>query len=314
MLHVDDAPLIATEFGLGPHAVLDGPVARGEVGQVWRLDTADGVFAVKEPFEPPEESASEDEATFQDLGIAAGVPAPQIVRTPAGRVLAHVRGTAIRVYGWVDLLAPARDLDPVAVAHAVALLHRVDYIGRNGVHPWYTEPIGREEWRSVVDDLTDAGAPFAAEFAARLEELIALERLIEPPTDPQTCHRDLFADNVLATASGGVFIIDWENSGLADPSQEFAVVLFEFAGDDARRARDLYDAYRDLGGRGIVDRPESFSMVIAQLGHIGRHAARQWLADRRPDQRERNTARIEEFLHDGITRSRIDVLLDALGR
>jgi aminoglycoside phosphotransferase (APT) family kinase protein len=314
MLHLDDAHLVAAEFGLGPHAVLEGPVARGMVGQVWRLVTPDGRFAVKEPFEPPDESASDDEATFQDLGVAAGVPAPRVVRTPAGRVLARVRGTAIRVYEWVDLLAPVRDLDPGAVAQAVARLHRVDYVGRNGVHPWYTEPIGREEWRSVVHDLTEAAAPFADEFAARLEELIALERSIEPPTDLQTCHRDLFADNVLATVSGGVCIIDWENSGLAYPSQELAVVLFEFAGDDARRARDLYDAYRELGGPGVVARPESFSMVIAQLGHIGRHGARRWLADGRPDERERNTARIEEFLVDGITRSRIDLLLAALGR
>jgi len=79
MLRADDAQLIATVFGLGSSGVLDGPVARGEVGQVWRLETTDGVFAVKEPFEPPEESATDDEAAFQDLGVAAGVPAPYVV-------------------------------------------------------------------------------------------------------------------------------------------------------------------------------------------------------------------------------------------
>ena len=314
MLQADDAPVILAEFGLGPDGALDGPVARGEVGQVWRLATPSGVFAVKEPFDPPEESATDDEATFQDLGVAAGVPAPHIVRTPAGRVLAHVRGTAIRVYEWVELCAPDRDLDPVEVAGAVARLHRVGYVGRNGVHRWYTEPVGLDEWGSLVDDLTEAGAPFTEELAARLDELVALERLIEPPTELWTCHRDLFADNVLATADGGVCIIDWENSGLADPSQELAVLLFEFAGHDTRRAGDLYGAYREFGGPGVVTRPESFSMAVAQLGNIGRYAARQWLADTRRDQRERNAARVEEFLRDGITLSMIDLLLEAVGR
>ena len=48
----------------------------------------------------------------------------------------------------------------------------------------------------------------------------------------QTCHRDLWADNVLPTADGGVCVIDWENSGPADPSQELGCVLFEFARGD----------------------------------------------------------------------------------
>lgn len=313
MLHVDDALLIATEFGLGPHAVLDGPVARGEVGQVWRLVTPDAVFAVKEPFEPPQESATEDEATFQDLGVAAGVPAPHVVRTRHDRVLARVHGVAIRVYEWVDLRPPDRSLDPVSVGDAVALLHRVRYVGTNGLHPWYGEPVGRDLWRSLVDDLVAAGAPFADRFGERIDELIALERLIVEPSDVQTCHRDLFADNLLAAADGGVCIIDWENSGLADPSQELAVVLFEFAGIDGQRARDICGAYRERGGTGVVVRPESFSMAVAQLGHIGHVSARSWLGDARPAARERNTARVEEFLTDGITLNQIELLLDALG-
>ncbi len=312
MLHTDHAQLILHEYGLGSHGVLEGPVARGEVGQVWRLITPDAVFAVKEPFEPPQESATEDEATFQDLGVAAGVPAPHVVRTRHDRVLAWVHGVAIRVYEWVDLRPPDRNLDPVAVGDAVALLHRVRYIGANGLDPWYTEPIGRDGWHSLVGDLLAARAPFADRFGESVGELIELERLIVEPRDVQTCHRDLFADNFLATANGGVCIIDWENSGLADSSQELAVVLFEFAGHDGQRAREICGAYRDRGGTGVVDRPQSFSMAVAQLGHIGHISARRWLADPRPAERERNTARVEEFLTDGITLDQIELLVDAL--
>lgn len=122
----------------------------------------------------------------------------------------------------------------------------------------------------------------------------------------------VFADNVLATVHGGVCIIDWENSGHADPSQELAVVLFEFAGDDTQRARDIYHAYREGGGPGVVDRPEAFSMAVAQLGHIGHHSARRWLSESSGAERARSILRVAEFLGDGITRHHIDSILDAL--
>ena len=47
-----DAAEIADAFGLGRAVRLsDGPVARGKQGEVWRLETAEGRWAVKVPFE-----------------------------------------------------------------------------------------------------------------------------------------------------------------------------------------------------------------------------------------------------------------------
>ncbi len=40
MLTANDAEATATSFDLGPNPVLAGPVARGEVGQIWKLITA----------------------------------------------------------------------------------------------------------------------------------------------------------------------------------------------------------------------------------------------------------------------------------
>jgi thiamine kinase-like enzyme len=144
------------------------------------------------------------------------------------------------------------------------------------------------------------------------DELVALENLLEWPSDLQTCHRDLFADNVLRTPTGSVSVIDWENAGLADPSQELGLVLFEFSCGQATRARDLYDAYRDNGGPGRIDRPGNFSMVIAQISHIGEISCARWLDPARRDQQERNTGRVQEFVTEAITRQMISDLLDAV--
>src|SRR5262249_56625616 len=118
-----------------------------------------------------------------------------------------------------------------------------------------------------------AGAPFGGRLAGLRDELDALESWIEPPQVLQTCHRDLWADNVLPTPGGGVCVIDWENSGPADPSQELGCVLFEFARTDPGRARALTRAYRQAGGPATVNQRRHFSMLIAQLAHITELAA-----------------------------------------
>ncbi len=72
-----DAADLARRFGLGKAARLsDGPVARGKQGLVWRLDTADGSWAVKMPFHRSSEAKVASAAVFQEAACAAGVPAP----------------------------------------------------------------------------------------------------------------------------------------------------------------------------------------------------------------------------------------------
>ena len=154
--------------------------------------------------------------------------------------------------------------------------------------------------------------PFAERLVEIRDELVAVEGLLEWPQDLQTCHRDLFADNVLRTPSGSLCVIDWENSGLADPSQELALVLVEFSCGDPDRARALYDAYVDADGPGRIDRPGHFSMAIAQLGHIGEIACRGWLDPTRAADRQHNADWASEFLTEPITRRIIDELVEAV--
>jgi thiamine kinase-like enzyme len=125
-----------------------------------------------------------------------------------------------------------------------------------------------------------------------------------------TCHRDLWKDNVLPTPDGGVCVIDWENSGPADPSQELACVLFEFARSDAGRARVLTESYRDAGGPGAVRRRGDFSMLIAQLGHVTETAAADWLTPNpRSPERADAAAWIGEVLDEPHTRELLETLL-----
>ncbi len=313
VLRTSDASIIASEFGLGDHASLEGPVARGEVGQVWRLTTDAGAWAVKEPFELPSPTEAEDDAAFQDAVRSAGIPMPAVVRTVSGSVICEVDSTAVRVYEWVDLLERDPSVDPAQIGRLVASIHGVRHLGRNPVHWWYTDPVGAVAWDELIGDLTAARAPFVAQMADLRDELVALEGLFEFPTNLQTCHRDLFADNVLTTSTGGLCVIDWENAGLADPSQELGLVLYDFSQGDPARARNLYETYVDAGGPGRIRRPQDFTMVIAQLGHIGQISCRDWLDPSQRSQQARNAGRVEEFVSAPITRQMIESFMDALG-
>ena len=306
-----DAAELATRFALGGQPKLsDGPVARGKEGVVWRLETGDGRWAVKVPFEQSDEDELHSTTAFQEAAHAAGVPTPRVRRTTDGCVLAPIGDSQVRVHEWVDVLPPDPGLDPALVGTVVAAIHRTPAPDVSPVDPWYGEPLGADRWDRLVERLQSAGAPFGSQLADLRDELVALESWIEPPQILRACHRDLWADNVLPTADGGVCVLDWDNSGLADPSHELACVLFEYARGDPGRARTLTNAYRAAGGPGAVTRRGHFSMLIAQLGHITEIAASDWLnpSPRSPDRAD-SAAWVGEVLDEPHTRELLDALL-----
>jgi aminoglycoside phosphotransferase (APT) family kinase protein len=192
-------------------------------------------------------------------------------------------------------------------------MHRIGFSESDPVDAWYTEPVGADGWDALIERLVSAEAPFAGRLAELRDELVALESWLEPAGAVRRCHRDLWADNFLPTANGGVCVIDWENSGPADPAQELACVLFEFARNDPGRARALDDAYRRAGGPGRVDRRGNFTMLIAQLGHITEIAAMDWLQPNpRSPHRDDSAAWVGEVLDEPHTRAMLETLLRAL--
>ena len=65
MLRAADAPRVAAIYGLEHVLDFTGPVARGVIGQIWRLDTSAGSWAVKEWFDEPDRAEVEEGARFQ---------------------------------------------------------------------------------------------------------------------------------------------------------------------------------------------------------------------------------------------------------
>ena len=104
-------------------------------------------------------------------------------------------------------------------------------------------------------------------------------------------------------------VFDFDNAGFADPSQELACVLVEYAGDDPPRARTIRDAYAEAGGPARVEAPTDFSMAIAQLAHIVEEGCRRWLLAETDADRADNEAWVREYLDRPLTRRGIEALL-----
>ena len=312
MLSVADGPLVAATFGLDAGARLTGPVARGQLGQIWRLDADGTSWAVKEWFASPDAAAVEAHQGFAEAAQGAGVFTPRSRLSVWGTVVADVQGTAVRLLEWVDLAPRTRLLDPAEVGLTLARLHRAGTPTSERIINWFSTGMGAQGWHETRRRVIEAGAPFADALETLLPDLIAVESVIEPHERPQVCHRDLWADNVLASADGRVCVIDFENVGPADPSQELAMVLFEFGDDDPERAQELHAAYVDARGPGRVGRRGHFTMLVAQQAHIASYACARWIGESDPRERDRLEAWFRETPEDPVTLARIDRILAAI--
>lgn len=306
------AEVVCSAFGLGTPVELSGVVARGELGQVRRLVTEHGTWAVKEAFEPPDPTEVRVAGRFQRACSDAGVWCPRPMATAAGEYVLELAGEHVSVASWVDLDDPDPGLDPALVGRVVAGLHQVPAPTSLRPHRWHTDPVGGRRWRSLVKASRSAGAPFADELAGLVPALVDAERLLTPMDPIQLCHADLWADNLRPTPGAGACVIDFDNTTPADPARELAMVLFEFGGLDQARLRDLVGSYREAGGPARVARLEDFGMVVAQLNHIVARHVEGWVAARDAESRARAAAGVAEYLTAPPTRARLDGILGLL--
>jgi Ser/Thr protein kinase RdoA (MazF antagonist) len=307
-----DAHQIAQQFALGAATAFTGPHARGFQAEVWKLQTQAGTWAVKRSFDPVDEAELQLGAEFQEAARAAGVATPRIVRGVDGCVLADVRWGQVRVDEWVDLADSDPTIDAADVGAAIATMHQVTTTSAGEIDPWYCVGVGADRWVELIAQLRAGDAPFADDLGRACGELVAMEELVEPPVQLRLCHRDLWADNVRRGADGRIWVIDWQDCGAADVHHELAALLFEYAYDDRRRARSFHESYARAGGPARVERPQDFSMAIAQLGHILEFSCRNWLAAQTPDQRTLNEGRVSEFITKPLSRRLFDTIVAAV--
>jgi len=232
------ASIAASAFGLGAVVGEPEPVARGAMGQVWKVTTASGRWAVKELFWGADPDSAEGDVAFQTAALAVGVRLPRPVRAPAtGAILVDVDGRSWRAYEWADLGPPLDSAGQRAmVAHVGSLLARLDRAGATWpggeVDPWYTTVPAAGRWEALTTRAPAAALPWTERLdalradLALLAEVVAAAAARPPSALVRRCHRDLGRDNVRPPAGGGpMVVLDWENAGPCDPAREMGALV-----------------------------------------------------------------------------------------
>ena len=211
-------------------------VARGSMGEVFRLACADRQVAAKRLFwDNGDDDRVRDEIAFAAKCRAAGVNSPATLVDPGGDPLFvdPETGDRWRLQEWVDgVVAERTDVDAagwlaeqVAVIHGLAIPAPADQY----VSGWF----GRvdDEWDAVLaatDACTDACTDqWATTLRTRVSEFRELAALVDavPLGDLVHCHRDALAANTMLSAEGRRWLIDWENHGAMEPWREVGVLL-----------------------------------------------------------------------------------------
>jgi aminoglycoside phosphotransferase (APT) family kinase protein len=248
-----------------------GPMIRvhgGFANRLYRLDTDQGSFAVKELNLVDRRSAyhAEDVFRFERAAFAAGIPMPEPISA----------GHDTLVHRWAEGEKVPEAPVPVAYAFEIgeilARIHALDVAWSPGST---AEPTPRD-WPELAARATATGQPWAGELASRADTLLAIARFVdtcERPGPVVLTHRDIQPWNLLAR-DGRPVVLDWELSGRLDLSGELGSTALSLAKgpgfDHVEPAvfRSVLDGYVAAGGVLPPWGPSWFAYLVGGwLGH-----------------------------------------------
>ncbi|MER6563104.1 aminoglycoside phosphotransferase family protein [Streptomyces sp. NPDC001027] len=293
----DLGDVVAEAYALGPGDWGMEPVARGALGQIWKLtrshapngpsdDSADGpsggpAWAVKELLFDGDEEQVLRESALRDAAERLGIASPRLFADRAGACLTRLGGSpdgpCVKLYEWVEgARADSRDPEILSwCGRTLAALHRAGAQETGTPDPWYERCPSPAEWATLHARVRRADVPwadalgrFVASSAGELARHVTASVADGVPCAGEevvTSHLDVQPQNVLVGPHGPV-LLDWDNAGPTSAGRELAQAVFVWSGGNgfhADSARRLVRAYREAGGRPVLRGLDSFSMLFA---------------------------------------------------
>lgn len=257
-------------FGLGqPRVAVHAGCGQKNPLGVLRLETSQGVFAVKRFEQEPRRVALAIEFAAHE----AGFPMPQPLRTregkPAAVYLYAGSPVWVRVYSWVE--GSAYDwgiVDPELSYHIgrlLAALHTLPVPGEVLQDDLWM-PLGWSGWEQLATQAAAKGVTWAQTLQQKLPVLVAWEDHVlshtvsDEPVVPS--QRDLHPPNVMQCVDGSHVVVDWDAAGPVNAREEVAKFALVWASAPKQlpvkeAVQAFIRGYREAGGhfvsRGIVD-------------------------------------------------------------
>ncbi|MEU6261562.1 aminoglycoside phosphotransferase family protein [Streptomyces sp. NPDC047043] len=265
---------IAEAYSLGAGAWSVAPVARGALGQIWKLSGGGSSWAVKELLFGCDEEQVGREAGLRRAAEDLGIASPRLMPNRHGAYVSRLSAASgeswVKLYDWIDgTTADASDPEILDwFGRTMALLHRAGEGAGETPGPWYTQCPRDADWKDLHEKVRYAGLLWSDELGRFIDTSAAeLGRWVTSvdPVDVVTSHLDLQPQNVLVGRDGPV-LLDWDNAGPASAEQELARAVYVWSGGnqiDMDSARRVARAYRRAGGRAVIAGPQSFAMLFA---------------------------------------------------
>jgi aminoglycoside phosphotransferase (APT) family kinase protein len=247
-----------------------GPMTRvrgGFANRMYRLDTDQGSFAVKELNLRDRRWTyrAEDVFRFERAAFAAGIPMPEPISADQNTL----------VHRWVEGEKMPEAPVPVAYAFEIGeILARIHALDVAWTHVSIEDPTPRD-WPELAERATATGQPWAGELASQVETFLAIGHFVdtcERPGPVVLTHRDIQPWNLLAR-EGRPVVLDWELSGMLDLSGELGSTALSLAKgpglDDIVPAvfRSVLDGY--VAGGGALPPPGPSWFVFMIGGWLG---------------------------------------------
>jgi aminoglycoside phosphotransferase (APT) family kinase protein len=228
-----------------------GPLTRvhgGYANRLYRLDTDEGSFAVKELnlVDRRWSYRVDDVFRFERASFAAGIPMPEPI-SASGDTLVH---------RWVDGEKVPEAPAPAAFAFEVGeILARIHALDVEWSDVTIEEPTPRD-WSALAERATATAQPWAHELESNVETLLAIAEFVdtcERPGPVVLTHGDIQPWNLLAR-DGRPVLLDWELSGSLDLASELGSTALSLAKgpgfDDIEPTifRSVLDGYVACGG------------------------------------------------------------------
>lgn len=233
---------ICSSFHLGNPVNDIIPVRGGLIHRMWRLDTNNGSYAIKELNAAIMKRPRIHESYIQSEEIAAALKRRNI---PVETALIHNKtplfetgGAIVMVYPWVE--GQTLTLNEVTPKHAnkigrlVAAIQAINITSLDFPIP-EIHSISTERWQALIGEARDKKLPWAEDAHKNLPNLIAwtdLSRNAKQHLNKQLIisHRDMDPKNVIWRDATSPVLIDWEGAGLINPTAEIINVAMEWAG------------------------------------------------------------------------------------
>jgi len=272
-------------FGLPMPLASPAPVLGGWSHSVWRVETAAGVYGIKEMREGPgswwieqlsSATAFEREA-WRSRAINMAEPIP-VAGSPAllGRLDVGGAHRWYRCHRWVDG-EPCLEDDPdvgrsAQVGEIVAELSRLNM--QNGTTADRLAWNALEAYDDTVAEARARGFQWAAALAALKPQVERLHdecaELARRAIPMWMSHRDLDPKNSAVRADGALVLFDWDNAGPRLFESELLDAAISFAGSqvNADCFAATLDAYRRAGGRALTFEHAASPIVADGFGWI----------------------------------------------